>query len=115
VWPFIVAPVTGRFTASLAAWELPAARADGLGRSVISQPVLYDRLVAGMAALGLLVCLSLGATSNQFVLVTGAGVIAGMALPRLLSKPVGGITGDIFGASVLLVETVVLLIGAVIL
>jgi adenosylcobinamide-GDP ribazoletransferase len=115
LWPFLVAPVVARFSASLAAWELPAARRDGLGLTSMGHPGLYERLVTGAAALALVVCISLGATSNMFVLVTGAGVIAGMAAPRLLSKPVGGMTGDIFGATVLLVETAVLLTGAVLL
>ena len=115
IWPLLVAPVVARFSASLAAWELPAARADGLGRSAIGHAGLYERLVAGGAALGLIVCISLGATSNQFVLVTAAGVIAGLAVPRMLSKPVGGMTGDILGATILVIETVVLLAAAAIL
>jgi adenosylcobinamide-GDP ribazoletransferase len=115
IWPLLVAPVVARFSASLAAWELPAARADGLGRSAIGHAGLYERLVAGGAALGLIVCISLGATSNQFVLVTAAGVIAGLAVPRILSKAVGGMTGDILGATILVIETVVLLAAAAIL
>lgn len=115
LWPLLVAPVVARFSASLAAWELPAARADGLGRSAVGHAGPYERLVAGAAALGLIVCISLGAVSNQFVLVTGAGVIAGMAIPRMLSKPVGGMTGDLLGATILLVETVALLVAAALL
>lgn len=115
LWPLLVAPVVARFSASLAAWELPSARREGLGLTAMGPAGLYERLVAGASALALIVCISLGATSNQFVLVTAAGVIAGLGIPRILSKPVGGMTGDIFGATVLLVETVVLLVGAVIL
>jgi cobalamin synthase len=70
---------------------------------------VYERLVAGAALFALLVVMSLGASSHQFVFVVGAGVIAGMVVPRMLSKPVGGMTGDLFGATVLLIETVVLL------
>ena len=115
LWPFLAAPVVARFSASLAAWELPAARREGLGLTAMGHAGLYERLIAGASVLGLIVCISLGATSNQFVLVTAAGVIAGLAVPRMLSKPVGGMTGDIFGASVLLVETAVLLMAAVVL
>lgn len=115
LWPFLVAPVVARFSASLAAWELPAARREGLGLTAMGHAGLYERLVAGAAALGLIVCISLGATSNQFVLVTAAGVIAGLAVPRMLSKPVGGMTGDLLGATILLIETIVLLCAAVIL
>jgi adenosylcobinamide-GDP ribazoletransferase len=116
IWPFLVAPVVARFCASLAAWELPAARKDGLGRAVaIGRAGTYERLVAGAAVLLLIGCLSLGAASRQFVFVTGGGIVAGIGIPRLLSKPVGGMTGDLLGATVLLVEAVVLLVAAVIL
>lgn len=115
LWPLLVAPVAARFCASLAAWELPAARREGLGLTAMGHAGLYERLVAGAAILLLLVCLSLGAASRQFVFVCGAGLVAGLGVPRLLSKPVGGMTGDLFGATVLLVEAAVLLIGAVIL
>jgi adenosylcobinamide-GDP ribazoletransferase len=115
LWPLLVAPVAARFCCSLAAWELPAARTDGLGVAVMGQAGLYERLLAGVALLALLVCLGLGATQQQFVFVTGAGIVTGLAVPRLLSKQVGGMTGDLFGATILLVETAVLLMGAVIL
>jgi adenosylcobinamide-GDP ribazoletransferase len=115
LWPLLVAPVVARFSASLAVWELPPARRDGLGAAVAGSPGLYERLVAGAALLFLLVCIALGATSRQFVIVAAAGVVAGLVLPRVLSKSVGGMTGDILGATVLLVETIVLLTAAIIL
>jgi adenosylcobinamide-GDP ribazoletransferase len=115
LWPLLVAPVTARFCASLAAWELPAARREGLGLTAMGQAGTYERLVAGAAVLLLIGCISLGATSRQFVFVTGAGIIAGLVAPRVMSKPVGGMTGDLFGATVLLVEAAVLLMGALIL
>ena len=115
LWPLLVAPVVARFSASLAAWELPAARADGLGRVAIGRAGTYERLVAGAAVLLLIGCLSLGATSREFVFVTGGAIVAGLGIPRLLSRPVGGMTGDLLGATVLLVETVAVLVAAVIL
>jgi adenosylcobinamide-GDP ribazoletransferase len=115
LWPLLVAPVVARFSVSLAAWELPAARPDGLGLSVIGRAGLYERLVAGAALLALLGCIAMGATTRQFVFVSGGGLVAGLVVPRLLSKPVGGMTGDLFGATVLLVETIVLLVAAVLL
>jgi adenosylcobinamide-GDP ribazoletransferase len=115
LWPLLVAPVVARFSASLAAWELPAARTDGLGAAVAGPPGLYERLVAGASLLFLLVCIALGATSRQFIIVAAVGIVAGLVLPRALSKPVGGMTGDILGATVLLVETIILLTAAIIL
>ncbi|HEY5506780.1 MAG TPA: adenosylcobinamide-GDP ribazoletransferase, partial [Coriobacteriia bacterium] len=114
-WPLLAVPVAARFSLSLAAWELPAARSDGLGRIATGRAGVYERLVAGAALFALLAVMSLGASSHQFVFVVGAGVIAGMVVPRMLSKPVGGMTGDLFGATVLLIETIVLLTAVVIL
>ena len=115
LWPLLVAPVVARFSASLAAWELPAARREGLGLTAMGHAGTYERLVAGAGVFLLIGLLSFGVASRQFVLVTGAGLIAGLVVPRALSKPVEGMTGDLFGATVLLVETLVFLVGAVIL
>lgn len=115
LWPLLLAPVIGRFSASLAAWELPAARKDGLGLTAMGHAGLYERLVAGAALLALLVVLAMGATTHAFVIVAGVGLVSGLVVPRLLSKPVGGMTGDLFGATVLLVETIVLVTSVVIL
>jgi adenosylcobinamide-GDP ribazoletransferase len=102
LWPLVAAPVLGRLAASVAAWDLPAARQEGLGLTVVGRSGTYERLVG---ALGLLALLT-------FV-VTAAGVFAALSIPRALAKQVGGVTGDIFGATVLLVETVVLLVAAI--
>lgn len=114
LWVLVVAPVFGRFAITLAAWELPSARRDGLGLTVMGVPGLYDRLVAGAGLLALLVFVLAGVPTHSFIIVAGVGVVAGLSLPRLLSRPVGGMTGDLFGATVLLVEACVLLAGAVI-
>jgi adenosylcobinamide-GDP ribazoletransferase len=112
LWFLVAAPVIARFAVSLAAWELPAARRDGLGVTVMGRSRLYDRLVGGLAVLLLLVFLSSGLATRNFVIVTGFGIAGGMFVPYILSKQVGGMTGDLFGATVLLVETLVLVIGA---
>lgn len=114
LWPLLAAPVIARFSASLAAWELPSARREGLGLTAMGTPGLYERIVAGSALLALLAVVALGVSSRDFVIVTGVGIAAGIAMPRLLSRPVGGMSGDLFGATILLVETVVLLTGAVV-
>jgi adenosylcobinamide-GDP ribazoletransferase len=97
----------------MAAWELPAARKEGLGLTAMGRAGLYERILVASAVLALTVCLAIGATPQRFMLVAGAGIVAGMGVPRILSKQVGGMTGDLFGATVLLVETVVLVMGAV--
>ena len=112
LWVLVAAPVIARFTISLAAWELPAARREGLGLTAMGHAGAYDRLVAGASALLLLVLLATGASTHAFIVVAATGVVAGLLVPRALARGVGGMTGDLFGATVLLVETVVLLTGA---
>jgi len=112
LWVIIAAPVIARFCVSLAAWELPAARREGLGLTSMGRAGIYERIVAGTSALALLSLLLLGASQHSLIVVAGVGVGSGMLIPRALSRPVGGMTGDLFGATVLLVETVVLLTGA---
>jgi adenosylcobinamide-GDP ribazoletransferase len=98
----------------LAAWDLPGARAEGLGLTAMGAPGLCDRVVASAAVLALLFFVALGAPAYALIGVLGAGFAAAMIVPRALARGVGGMTGDLLGATVLIVETCVLLIGAVI-
>lgn len=114
LWPIVVAPVLGRLAAAVAAWDLPAARSEGLGLTVVGRSGVYERLVGAAALLALLAFVPmLGVSPRSLLMVTAAGVFAALSIPRALAKPVGGVTGDIFGATVLLVETAVLVVGAV--
>jgi adenosylcobinamide-GDP ribazoletransferase len=113
LWPIVAAPVLGRLAAAVAAWDLPAARTEGLGLTVVGRSGTYERLVGALGLLALLTFVPLGVPPRTLLMVTAAGVFAALSIPRALAKPVGGVTGDIFGATVLLVETVVLLVAAV--
>lgn len=114
-WPLLAAPVIGRAAAALAVWTMPAARREGLGLSVASRPGAYDVAVAVVAGVLPLAALGLGAPHRALAVAVAlvAGGVACVAVPRALARPVGGVTGDILGASVLLVETVVLVAAAV--
>jgi adenosylcobinamide-GDP ribazoletransferase len=114
LWVLVAAPVLGRLAAALAAWRLPSARNQGLGLTAMGVPGPYDSVVAGAAVLALFALVALGAAPYAVLVVLAAGLLAGILVPRALARPVGGMTGDLFGATVLVVETVVLLIGAVI-
>lgn len=114
LWVFVAAPVLGRLAAALAAWQLPSARTEGLGLTAMGSPGPYDILVAGAAAFALGALVPAGAPAVPVLVVLVAGLLAGIIVPRALARPAGGMTGDLFGATVLLVETVALLIGAVI-
>lgn len=118
-WPLVLAPTLGRLSVSFAAWTLPAARRDGLGLTVMDRPTGYDIGVA-LGAL-FLVCvagLALGVAQGfavAFAASTVVGLIAVYLMPRVLARSVDGMTGDLFGATVIIVETIVLLVSAVML
>ena len=113
LWVLLAAPVLGRLAASMAAWSLPSARPDGLGNSARRSPGFYGWIVAGAAFGCLAVLLVLGASPLSWSITMGAGLLAAVALPRILARPVGGMTGDLLGATVLLTELCVLIAGAV--
>lgn len=111
-WVLVAAPVLGRGAAALAAWTLPAARREGLGLTAVRKPSAYAAIVAGLALVALLAFGHLTAPRAPFFATLGVGVLAAVILPRALARRVGGMTGDLFGAVVLGVETAVLLTGA---
>lgn len=111
-WPLVVAPVVARAAVSLSAWTMPAARREGLGLSAIERPGAYD-LIALAVTLLPLAALASGSAPLSWATTAAISVVAVLAVPRLLARGVGGMTGDLFGATVLLVETIVLVTGAV--
>lgn len=113
VWPIVLAPVVGRAAASLSAWTMPSARREGLGLTAMERPGVYDVLVWSLALLGIATLVPLGLSPVRLGVTAIAGVVAALAVPRVLAKPVGGMTGDLMGATVLIVESVVLIVGAV--
>jgi adenosylcobinamide-GDP ribazoletransferase len=111
-WVLVVAPVLARAAASAAAWTLPPARTEGLGLTSMSRPTVYAAAVTALALFGLLVLGHLTAPRVPFFAVLAVGVLAGVTLPRLLARRIGGMTGDLFGATILGVEAFVLVAGA---
>jgi len=112
LWVLVCAAVLGRAAAALAAWTLPAARTEGLGLTAVERPGAYPAVVAGLAVFGLFVLAHLTAPAVTFLTTMGVGVATAVVVPRLLARRIGGMTGDLFGASVLIVEAVVLTAGA---
>ncbi len=113
LWPLVAAPVLGRLAVAAAAWSMPAARTDGLGLTAVGTGRTYERLVGALALLALLAFVPLGVSTRELLIVSAAGVFAALTVPGALAKPVGGMTGDLFGATVLIVESVVLVVAAV--
>ncbi len=101
--PLLVVPALARLSASGAAWLGKPARPKGLGRSVMGPPTVVDLLVAGVVVGSCVALLYLGYGTSG-ALLGGFSVILALAVPHLLSRPFGGVTGDVMGASVLICE-----------
>jgi adenosylcobinamide-GDP ribazoletransferase len=121
-YAIVIAMVVGRFGSALALWSIRPARPDGMAASVAGRPALATVLGALLfiALLGLLpfvtvaegwrgVALSAAPFGGWaphavrgFWLSLGVALACAVGLPRLLARPVGGITGDLLGASLVI-------------
>lgn len=109
-FPFlVVAPALSRWTVSALAAFLPYARAEGgLGQAVI------DRNMTGLlrsTLLAALIAIAAAGTDGLFSWLPALLMTA--LIGRAARRRIGGVTGDVFGASVELTETAVLLFGVV--
>ena len=109
----LVVPVFGRLAATFGAWLGTPAKPAGLGASVVGRPALGAALPAGaaIAIVTALAVVSLGAVEGG--VLTVLGVLSALAVPHLLSQRFGGVTGDVLGASVVLVEALLFAVVAV--
>jgi adenosylcobinamide-GDP ribazoletransferase len=107
----IAAPALSRWTiVALGAW-LPYARPEGgLGQAVTQDGNMTGLLVATAITAGV----ATAALRADALLPCSVAVLMTLAVGRSARRRIGGVTGDVFGASVELTETTVLL-GAVLL
>ncbi|MCX8008001.1 MAG: adenosylcobinamide-GDP ribazoletransferase [Coriobacteriia bacterium] len=104
---FVWAAVAARWGAALALSLLPAARTDGMaaaiarGRGVLSYCI---------AAAPLLAVAPWALSTSIPAVVTG--LVASVAAPWSLSRRLGGVTGDILGAGIVLTEAATLVAAA---
>jgi adenosylcobinamide-GDP ribazoletransferase len=108
-WALAAAPVLGRFAATAALWTIKPARAEGLAARLAGR----EGISGWVGALGVCAFLLVAPTPERVVLLV-LGIAVSLLGPRVMARAVGGITGDILGASVLLVETTVLVGAALI-
>lgn len=101
----LVMPIVGRSTVVVAITLYPYARAEGLGKVFYQCEHRVTLYVAGVVALLLLI--PLGKTAIFSVI---AGISFAFIISDYVSKRLGGLTGDVYGAVIELTEIIALLV-----
>lgn len=99
----LFAPALARFAATFACWLGAPARPGGLGASVMRRPGALGVVAAAFVG----VACGVGAFYAFGLLGLGCAVVAivaALVVPHLIAGRMGGVTGDVMGASVLLSE-----------
>lgn len=109
--PLLIVPIVARFSATAAAWLGSPARPGGLGRSVMGRPTIGGLVIASLPLIFALAAMSwaYGAVGATFA---AAGLLLALVVPHLIARRFGGVTGDVMGASVLLTETLLFAVFA---
>lgn len=109
-WGLAAAPVLGRMGATLTLGLRSPARPDGLGARYAARLPLIGMLAAAIPVLPLLAW----RTQSYIALaaVVAAGIAVALLAPQPLVRRLGGVTGDVAGASILLTKTAVLVFVA---
>lgn len=106
-WALAAAPVLGRFGASAAlTWRKPAS-AQGLAARYSEMPGAVAVLLLLLPVVALLIM-----PNPARVAVTLAGVVVALLAPGVFTRRLGGITGDVLGATIVLTESAVLVVCA---
>ncbi|MCL4079049.1 adenosylcobinamide-GDP ribazoletransferase [Coriobacteriia bacterium Es71-Z0120] len=106
-WTIVWASIAARFGGSVALCTLAPARRDGLAVRLASRRPIPVLVAGAIPVAALAVVLS-----GHDPLALIVGLAAALAVPRALARPVGGITGDLIGAGIVLTETATLLASA---
>jgi adenosylcobinamide-GDP ribazoletransferase len=102
----LLAPALGRAAMVGQAWAFPLARSEGL--AFLFKRALGFEAVAATAASALLLSAGSGARG---LLALGAGALLAGLFGRLAVRRLGGLTGDVYGATCEMVELAVVLIA----
>ena len=111
-WALAAAPVVGRWAAGVALSLRHPARETGLAAHYASAGGAASLPLQTIPILPLLVRDSPSRVAAVAVLT--ASLVAGLLMPGPFVRRLGGITGDVLGALILLTETFVLVFGAVV-
>lgn len=109
--PLIVVPALSRFAATFAAWLGRPARTSGLGRTIMGPP---EPVSGAAAALVLAACGTIAWGMNGVFggALVAAGLAVALVVPHLTAGRMGGVTGDVMGASVVVTETLLYVVAA---
>ena len=110
LWALAAAPVLGRLGASFALGLRAPARLDGLGARYAGRMSAAALVLLVVQALPLVAWT--GRPEPLLTLGTFGGVLVAFFAPEPFVRRFGGVTGDVLGATILLTETAVLLLGA---
>lgn len=105
-------PVFGRLAATFAAWLGQPACDGGLGRSVMGRPRPASALAA-VVTVGAAAWVLMSAGGMMGVAGAVVGVVSALVVPHLISARMGGVTGDVMGAAVMVVETLLYVTAAI--
>jgi adenosylcobinamide-GDP ribazoletransferase len=106
----LLAPVLGRWGMTLAIVFFPYARPTGLGKDVKEHSTLRQAALASLFALLVTAFVSWALLSLAGLLAWVAAALALWAITRFTLRRIPGLTGDIYGALNILIETTVLLV-----
>jgi adenosylcobinamide-GDP ribazoletransferase len=109
----LIVPAFARLAATSGAWFGHAAKPTGLGAAVTRKPSIPGFLSAAAGALlaGLLLA---GGYRKPGLAVGILGIVLAVVVPHLISKRFGGVTGDVLGASILIVEVLLFAAAAMV-
>lgn len=101
--PLVVVPAVARMAASFAAWFGTPARSSGLGRAFMGRVSIGSFMWASVAELigWSLGYLAWGWWGLAFVI---SGEALALVVPHLIAGRMGGVTGDVMGAAVVVTE-----------
>lgn len=102
----VLAAALGRYAATFGAWFGSAARDTGLGAAVARRPAMPSAIFAGI--FGLILCAASWTAGMSVFIVTVCGIGVALVVPHVLASEVGGVTGDVLGAAIMITETIVL-------
>jgi adenosylcobinamide-GDP ribazoletransferase len=103
-------PVVGRAAATFAAWLGEPLRPEGLGARLMGRPGVAATLI-GALGLGLPLALVWQGHESLGLVWSLAALLLAPLAPHLISKRIGGVNGDVMGASILITETLLLVVA----